>query len=522
MKKVFCVIVVAAVLMLAACGKKKEEDKRPEGSYGFTKYRYFANAEDNKIVVEEYENLITESFHQVCDNDGKMSSAVRAYYDDTGEHLLKTVEWGATSPAIAKEYDEKGRLLSEKTMFVDETGRTIISNGFQCPNAYIQYSMKPLFGMYLHLQYFSPWQLMNTIPSASIVTTYTYKEDSYAYASICSATEEGKVIASLELGEGEIVLSEKLDGDRMQYEETYNEAERTARFEGTIGELKFVGGKRYDAEDRCTLLALDYLNDGIHYEIQFEYEDDGYWENTLFRNFTVTFDNEEAARQAGLMFGDNESPDDEKMHLLYRKKYDSQGFEIISEEYTTRASDGEDTLSFRSTTEHSQDGNRVVSKSRYYWNPEISNEYLDTDVIVEYSGNERITTFLSNGEVSSIERVIEEEIPGIVGNVRHTTEESDGFVRETYELSLSDYFNPTRVNLVTYSSFFSEGDVKVKTVSGKFDEEGHLSEVERHSEEDNDTVTYEEYDAKGRLCKTREVWKSIDSEIITEWEYWDN
>ena len=529
MKKRIVVVVVAVVLMLTACGKPKDEQTRPEGSSGYTKYRYYANKKDEKIVQEVYENLITEKYYEMCDEEGKMATSLRSYYDETGKNIQKSVSWGPNDPAVVREYDKRGRLVSETTMYEDETARKIVTTGFVCPEVYINYDMNPIFENVPVLCI-----LQREINTASITTTYTYKGDSYDYSSVRTVTAEGTVLASLELGEGGMLLSEKLDGDNLQYEETYNAADRTAAFQGVIEGERFTGEKRYDAEGRFELISLDAMDEYLHSEVRYEYEGDTHWESTWYQEYEVVFENGEIAAQIGEQLIGKKDSGKKGLHLMYRRQLDPDGRLLVNESYEFDERTGKDVLMFRSTLEVSPDGKTEIVKTRNYWSVDsrVRDEYSEYEERTEYTETETITTFIYDGEVTEIQRVSEPEIPEIAGKVRYTVTEtgpeSDApYVTEQYEVCIMDYYSPWWEKWIVYSKTETVGGIKNKIVTATFDEEGHLKEVETHGpvdeyqSYDEDTVFYDEYDAKGRMLKRREVWKSTKMEIITEWEYWE-
>ena len=93
--------------------EKKEEDTRPNGSYGYKKYRYREEKEKEKILLEEYENLVTETVRNTYDELGVLISTYHAFFDETGEHLLKDISRTIGVTVVTKEYDSLGRCIVE-------------------------------------------------------------------------------------------------------------------------------------------------------------------------------------------------------------------------------------------------------------------------------------------------------------------------------------------------------------------------------------------------------------------------
>ena len=104
-KAVAWIVLAVLVVSLTACGrKKKEEDTRPNGSYGYKKYRYREEKEKEKILLEEYENLVTEAVRNTYDELGVLISTYHAFFDETGEHLLKLRHPGGLSLRRAEKF----------------------------------------------------------------------------------------------------------------------------------------------------------------------------------------------------------------------------------------------------------------------------------------------------------------------------------------------------------------------------------------------------------------------------------
>ena len=550
MRKTVAWIVLAALLVsLTACGRKKpEEDPRPAGSYGYKKYRYYEGKEKEKVLLEEYENLVTEATRNTYDEFGELRSSCREYFDETGEHLLKDVYREVGLTVVTKEYDTLGRCISETIAFDEEADADTIALGLEMPVFYLLYCSKSLVGIPVYSVYgdfrFRLVTGRDTGPEVKeLRTTYSYRGDTVEIIGAHSTTDQGVTVGDLEMGDGDIALKESLLTGDLQYEEVYDPSENKASFHGTTEDVEFQGVKEYDSEGRCERIEFnsrEYMpffaeerEYGYRYETTFLYNEDGYQKEEAEY---VTNGDENLER-----------------HLLNRSKYNRDGAMILNEGYAEDENDVQQ-LRSQSILEYTEDGNLLRWISRFCW----ENSYYERREEIEYTDRGFISriceetndhkTFITS-DISEEVRVEHLDDPEKKGEHLHITLYREDDAIEAYAVAVPNEYNlpdedfgavgDSFASWVLYSNFFegkkwmlyscviSNGGLNVKTISSEFDEDGRLREVEWQADYDganrdnSDSVFHDEYDEQGRLCRSRELMKSVNKAIITEWEYFD-
>ena len=543
MSKIMAWVVIAALMVsLTACSRKKpEEDTRPAGSYGYKKYQYYEGREKEKKLLEEYENLVTETMRNVYDESGALKRTCRTYFDETGEHLLKDVRREVGGTTETKEYDQQGRCIAETSCFDEETRSGGTKLDLQVSTYYLWYSSKRLFGIPLNAAYGYGGQPVAESNVKEIRTTYSYRGDTAEITGVRTIADQDSPAGLLELGDGDIVLTESLHTKDLQYEESYDPSENKGTFGGNTDEAVFRGIKEYDTAGRIVRIEYNSLllweenlqNSEYNYrcEREFFYRNDGYWEEETHYFLNVEGEFEK--------------------YLLERSAYDGEGRLLSQEKYTDLESETP-WLESQSLYEYTDDGKPVKMTNRYNW----EESYYEVNIEYTYTENGCIVRFFdrTNDEESVITDIPEEnsfeyyEDPAIQGRLIHITVTREDRFLEAYAIAVpNEYDLPEddwgdiatytdswymwnileRRLWVMYYCTVSDGGLSVKTVSPEFDDDGRLREVvwksdyEDLSANDNGSVFHDEYDEQGRLCRSREKMKSMDSEIVTEWEYWD-
>lgn len=579
-KAVAWIVLVVLVVSLTACGReKKEEDTRPNGSYGYKKYRYREEKEKEKILLEEYENLVTEAVRNTYDELGVLISTYHAFFDETGEHLLKDISRTIGVTVVTKEYDSLGRCIVEKICgdaesgaentvkgqtylenYSEVAGWRVSTNGLPLPIQYQAFCSNSLTGIPSYIAYgLFLGQLMTEPSVKEIRTTYSYRGDTEEITGLRTMSQD-TVIAELELGDGGVVLKETVHAVDLQYEEIYDPSENKATFRGNTDEGSFRGVKEYDSEGRCLSInfyGVDYRMEqgdtgdrdtNYRYETTFSYKDDGYIQ-------------EEAEY---LVNGEGEP----ERHLLKHKEYAGNGLLVFSENYT-EDENGILRVQTQEIYEYAEGGELTKISVRYYWDETdgyamiYEFEYTENGVISRYyEGSYDAGEYhLDTKKEDRYEYYDDPSKKGKLLHITMTGEEIYAAMRDDYDLLSvnrgsmvaeanaialqNDYDLPKQdlgvaaagldtwftsfieeENWVLYSYVISDGGLNVKTIQSKFDDEGRLRELEWQENYDNSTgeagsVFRNEYDEQGRLHISREEIKSVNATIITEWEYWD-
>ena len=292
MRTKFSTIILTFVLLVAltACGKKEEtpEPEKQLPKFGFREYQ-FDSDEGTRWLEKKYENLGTERTLSQYDDEGAVS-IVKWYYDSTGEHLLKCVNWSRYEPTTSDEYDMNGRLIRKSVRQMEMEDGSGWYRELLFPDEYATYSAKENgnVGLVHHANYVSVKSNVH-----EIVTEYTYVGESDTIKGIKTVTAAGDVIGLLERGEGDIVLNALIDGEYVHYEETFDAEQGVGKYnysfisETEYGE-KSHGSKQYTSSG---LLVNVFVqddqgpNEGRTIEVAYGYDSDGgYDEYELFRD----------------------------------------------------------------------------------------------------------------------------------------------------------------------------------------------------------------------------------------------
>lgn len=284
-RKLIAIIVTAAfVLAMTACGKGGDDRKNETKEYEPFGYRVYRTETEPMVayhgeqeLVLEYESLGTESTW-ISYDDGEAYEIRKWYYDETGEKLLKQVYWSLGSLTAASEWDTKGRLI-------------VYSQKIEDDNPSEDYLRIPMeYNTYDERDY-----LVNEIGGEKcydrdvkeLRTEYTYRGDTDEIATIRTVTDRGDVIAYLERGEGDIVLTEICVGpDLAKYEEVYDAETGTGHGIELYadGDVQEYIDKTYDAFGRCTeIIRTNCVNGFIpcQEQINIVYSGDGSAEATV-------------------------------------------------------------------------------------------------------------------------------------------------------------------------------------------------------------------------------------------------
>ncbi|MBP5461826.1 MAG: hypothetical protein J6Y20_06850 [Lachnospiraceae bacterium] len=528
-------LAVTVAMMTVACGKPKDK-KKSFDVYGYKMYSVNPEGETEYTLLEEYENRGTERTLIKYIRDGAVTAVgerTKYYYDDTGEHLLKVVTWREAGVTISREYDFQGRCIVELAKYEegyypgmdhgDET--TVLS----LPLAYWTYTDKA----YRHLHAYFRDRIVS--PSKrELRTEFTYRGDTKEIAGICTWDGDGKVVALLERGEGDIVLSEVVEASLQRYEETYDAETRSSSWryysEDTI---EYYGERKYDSEGRCVLFTKHDPMLSEYEEYTYQYEENSFLET--IRYFEDTGEKTEEVR--------------------YR--YDYAGRELEREIYDQLS--GKQVLRMRTSREYDGDGRETVyieeeydGKGNLLWGIRNDTEYDDangktllyrTELTVSGTQQERrlmettqvtYSTDASLGKIRITERTqfapYEVDTNGVIvsGNI-------DSIYDKTYEVCLPDMCDHTKENWVCYGhtqTWDQNDDRKTEEpITAEIDKDGYLLtltdkrlEAYKNDFGDIDFREYtlsEQYDKNGLLCEKRRILETGRATDITVWEHWE-
>ncbi|MBO4651792.1 MAG: hypothetical protein J5649_00540 [Lachnospiraceae bacterium] len=473
---------------------------------GFRMYeRSMSGTINDQFLKGEYEDLITERTYKTYSSDGEILELKQWYYDDTGEHLLKMVEWEAAgnTPSRTYEYDLKGRLVCFTEKF--EGKHTRFDGGLDLPKEYYACAEKEYI--------YARDDMVETLePDISeLRTEYAYREDTGELVSIKSYADEEQV-CSLELGEGDIILSEKLRGRRgSSYEETYNPETRkgtwSAREDDSRGERyvrEFTGEKEYDESGRCTR-NVTYVNIN--------------GEESLIEDTVIVYDEEGALATTNIPNGTPGSlvgiPYDVTLYVMKTvSRYDHNGRQMKTEEYVIY--DGEMVPYAAETCTRNADGS-VASITREVYNF----DQMKMCVVEEETYNDvgelicQRSYDPDNGALCYDKTISYTSDPEVAGTVRLEVE--NGYVspyreesmrEEEYQVCMRDEFGNDL--WVTYLFSGPVGERKY----GTFDAEGHMIRYE------DGYWDIKEFDTQGRIL----LKHASDSEGIMRkyiYEYWE-
>ena len=478
--------IIAVVLMLVltvASTSCKHDKKNTKEKNGYRVYRIVTDESGKsgeRELIEEYEDLISERTEKEYE-DGELVRLVKWYYDSTGEHLLKKVEWQDRYPTVSDEYDERGRLVchSEKKEDNNPTEEQI-----RLPADCIDYEDRE----YLKEYFDGRWRRS----FEELKTEYTYRGDTEEIATIKSVTESGETIYSLERGDGDIILSTMWLGDeKAHYEGKYDSGERKTvlSYFNTEGLPSGYTEMDYDDSGRCTRIVRYSGEMDLTSETHVEFHSDG---------------------SSVAIFTCYDYPDEFSGETRY--SYDEDGRLLLVEQYERRYVPGstyeEDdyyvsVLRKTETYSYYKSGKRKEEIRQYRY---ADSEELQTDYVNQYDedGNQVFSCSYFKGESPYQELKIEFlEVPGVRDKVRHymfaqyhQDESEPWYSLDYYELRMiyghEEEWSPYRATAM------DEGESDWGYDS-EFDSDGYLVRTKYTS---SNSIVCWEFDRQRRLVRT--------------------
>ena len=504
------VLSVVLTAALAACGSGKkdpEKEKTESGKqYGVQCFRTVkdesGNLLESRVLNSEYKNLVKEATY--TEFKGKEASAVtKWYYNDDGTVLLKKSEWKSGYDTVSKstEYDSTGRKIRYSEKMENETGQS--GEKFLLPAEYGGLgSDYPYKYMYFNIDR----------AAKELVTDYSYKGDTDKLASIKTVTDSGKVLAMVEYGDGDIVLSRMYEEvEQCRYEETYlaEENKGTWKYYNYYptgeGEDKWdyvlwnSGEREYDGNGRLTREKTFSLNaDKEQYvssETTYTYNETGMLAETI--NFT----------ENGSVSGKETITSD------------TEGRELKRVSVFVDPSDGKEKTEFISEKTYHTNGNPASSYGEQY-NREL--DKLCPTSYYEYNENGEETVYRTYDEKGQLqqERITDYRTEAnVAGRVRnrvvtdYTGDEVSG-KRETYEVCLHSALGEDTWVIYREIDTNARGKASEAKLDAEFDPEGHLIKV--NTDYVNGVV---EFDTQGRI--TRETVQNDLGICEYSYEYWE-
>ena len=528
-------IVVAAMLFLAACSKGEPEKKLP--GFGFREYSVDPEDESKRRLVEEFENLGTETTRKQYDEKEKLSELEKKYFDGTGEHLLKTVCWRDDFPTRSEEYDMQGRLVLIQEKYEDGFDPYAFDDGLvhrlTMPSEY-RYQNPVLRG----LDYSFSWLMSNYTVDPSIRelrTEIVYKGDTDEIESIRTVTETGETVGVMEFGEEDTVLSVLLTGDAKRFEENYDANSRTGTWKYTDSAAsewhkEAFGEMEYDSSGRFIRYTLNEA-DGRYFERSFEYEDGGYWEIERW--------------------GDDRQSNDISHRYYYDYEYED---EVTLYEWYTKGMNGNVYREMTCLIERDENGAEIAQTYKYY--DESGNETNESREEYAYYEDGNESRYLryrfedawdENGEMKPQKKrylffertTVTSEKTGL-GETVQTIEKAYSYgecdtIQEKQEVFLPDLYD-RKVTLETCSWKYQDADRReLDYVFSEVDNDGRIRKIweqEYKTEVDfNSEVTTKvmairckQYNGQGLLCEDRTVDLESGQEKVREitvWEHWE-
>ena len=501
LRKVFALtMAVILVFCLSACSRGEKKDSRH--AFGIRQYRYSID-DDGTFTREdpymEYEDLGTERSKSTFLDRDKPNTLDKWYYDSTGEKLLREVHWERNNPTEAIEYDEKGRVV--------RVSKKVEEDNVPLDFSYVEFSFPDEY--FFHTpRYKDGWQEtsilrdMNCSIVREIITEYAYDSDTGRLISMKTSTDNEKVCGEMTFGEGDIILSAKLRTLTSRYDESFENG-KSAWYYYENDEVINSGVRTYDFKGR--LLTIEVTNHVWHSfdTIEYRYSEDGFlkMDNPIGDegySMTVCYDKQ------GRVLWEKEYSNtiDNGRYLIYELKceYHNNG-ERASEHSVTYSPSGEVT----STLEAEFDEAGMLTKETREENGETFMTYF-TEIIA---------------------------VPGVTDDVLHTVDiESYGQegeeTKEYYSVKVQDLEHPGEKYWNVYSATLTKnGSARVLT-QGIFDSEGHLQRIETAVDWNEDVTTwrdlgcvsFEEYDAQGRIVKSGKQYAS-GAENGMIYEYWE-
>ena len=493
-------LAIVLSVVTTACGKGETKTKVPLKKQGF---RIYASEMKQGIVSgerklrREYEDLGTEQTDTQYDDDGAVTEINKCYYDDTGELLLKQVIWEKSSPTKSYEYDRNGHIIRESSKIENPEEEPL--RGLYLPIGVFQFSGKK----YLYVDFPSS----SSSDVTELKTEYTYFGDSSRVKSVKTITDDGTVVASFEMGEGDIVISGFLTNGDEQYEETYDPVTGTGTWKYMIyGVVDESGVKTYDSAGRCVSCTA--------YSDTWKY---------LVKETSVTFDEE--GTHAVTKYYDSDSEEgnllshmtellydkDERETYLLDMLYDEDGSVSYGERrYITYYGNGEE---------------ETVSIER--WDDETQKMEMDYEITYDDAG-EVIDSYMYGsfgipGKLSSEKHVRIVDDPAVAGKVKCETTtyyvdkagglKYDTLTVEQYDVCMTNEYG--KDEWYQYLEVRTRDGDRTEYLTGTFDSDGHLVETEN---EYSNTI---EFDQQGRIFREKYDNNWEGSIVTLEYEYWE-
>ncbi|MBR4812900.1 MAG: hypothetical protein IKZ69_03235 [Lachnospiraceae bacterium] len=513
-RKLIAIIVSAAlVLAMTACGKGGDDRKNETKEYEPFGYRVYRTETEPMVayhgeqeLVREYESLGTESTWITYYN-GEVDEIRKWYYDEAGEKLLKQVVWSTRRPTVASEWDTNGRLIVYLQKIEDDNPT---EDYLSIPTEYNTYDKRD------YLVKEIGGYNCDDRDVKELRTEYMYRGDTDEVATIRTVTDRGDVIAYLERGEGDIVLSEIRVGQGLaKYEEVYDAATKTGHgieqdVDGSV--LEYVD-KTYDESGRCTEMIQSFCYDGfIHYQKQTSivYSGDGSAEATVIvLEYSNTREFSELLPSSQTCYSYDTDQRLEKKTISY---------------YPWGAEINEGELYLDSAENYSYyESGQLKRTECYAQNDETDQLYLQSVVDWDEEGNKiSDVTWASDGFYSSTIIYEYVEDPAVHGRVLHTVQkfyegqaEPQGAV-EYWECNCSN--EREYKTWEEYNRESTSGYGGYTTITPIYDEEGYLSGISWSMDDYKDIM---ELDRQGRIV--RDVFENQRSGSRREdvYEYWE-
>lgn len=522
-KIIALVLVLAMAVQTFACGKPSDSGKNEVAAikhpYGYKKYSCYqksAGGDVQKHLSVEYENYGTERTRKLYYEDSDEPYRItKWYYNNTGDLLLKKVDWRKHSATESYEYDTRGRLIRYSTKWEDPDDEYYWD--YSCsilslPDEYFEYSKKP--GLNTPEENFA---LERSV--TELVTEYTYKGDTDSYKTIRTLDNKGHEICSMELGEEDIVLSKIIYGMYGQYTEEYDPSTRksagTYKSDGEVINIT----KEYDELGRCVkreYQQLDTSGYNVRREGLYDYYSDHY-------EFTESY-----------YYGDENAP----LYMVTRERINKDG-QTLQEDSEYYDNDGWMSSHYRYTYTYHENGetaSSLLESSSYYdygESPELEKQYEvvyneDGDLIKYIYYNYGSET---NDEYSSETEVTKEQTA--MGTVKHFRERSlnNSSTSEKDYVHLPEMDDPDDMEWVKFSEKSDYSGIEYITAVAEYTDDGKLKRIEYLKEANSveeareQGYEYREFDEKGRTIRYGSQYTPDDlGGFFTEyytWEYWE-
>ena len=493
------VLTIVLLLSLTACGRGKEREPVKLRKSGVRAYRYSVLSDgtfEKKGMILEYEDIGTERSKKKMHPDGTVTSLVRWYYDNSGEHLLKMVSWNERFYTASTEYDLQGRKI---VYSLKNDQGTAVHGGCEFPDEYRSFFPYD-FGTFEYVNDESQQQELNT--------KYTYEGDTDKILTMETFTESGSVVGLLERGDGDIILRFHMTGivshDSSEYDESYDAVTGQSQWTFNVeGKTESYGVKTFDDKGRCVSTETVNASKNIRHRETYRYEEDGSYK---VKKEHVTAD--------GGYLTDEET------------QFSSKGKCINSKSYYYRYDPDTETEEknphgiYDYEYEYYDSGNLSKKTKKYY----DSQGELYSKEEKEYDEAGNVTSEVEYIEDITMRSHFREmvSVPGVAGDVmrethvNHSHEET--YERtELYQVMLSDPDAPWEQCRITYSKRNPSGEY-AWNIRAEFDEQGRVRRIE---DESYSYIKFFEYDEQGRVTKAGTINKRDGGENGTLFEYWE-